>query len=784
MIKTRFGRFVAMVLAFVMALSFNVFAAAGKITFIVTGDSIHGDGGHTAYQEWINTSYELTDGVSVGDIMQSVLTANGYKYVYEDSGYGNYLSSITTPSGDELAEFTNGSKSGWMYKVNGTIPSTTMDETNPVAGDTVEIFYVDDYEAEIYGYYSTVNVTPSTANVVIKNSEGKVVEPSWGAYSLFNGDYTYKASADGYVSEIGDFTVSGAGVSLDITLREADKNVEWGLFRKDANGVPVVKASTPTPDSVKVKWATRVKSGWSSMAGSVIANDYIYTVESSNLLKIDKTTGEIIAKAKLDSSIGYTYFLSYGDGKIFVQLGKGQVEALNADDLTKVWTSEMPNGETNGQGLTPVYYNDGRVYAGSVVTGNTGSGYYYCLDSATGKNIWTITGDKGTYNGFYWSGATAVGDYIVFGGEGGTLRVVDEKGNVVDSYNVSADIRAGVTYSDGKIYFTDKTGYIHSMDITDGKLSNHKSVLINENANASTSTPAVYNGKVYVCAGGKYPSGYFSVFDTDLNQIYTYKTAYNAQSSPLISDNNGDINVYFTLNGSTGDLLVYDGTDCKTLIDLSTYKQYCIHSPIADNNGTIYYQNDSGYLVALARYGAEDILNNSPKNTDINTELSGDWSISNANDVVSAKTSSDNATMTVTVNGPAVFYYEMALSDNDNAGTLTLKNNGVEVATLTNENTNKNYIVLGEGENKLTWTYSKSSTTDEQAYAVVNGLRAADKGDSNLDGKVDITDVVLGQKYLSDSSAITDTLGQKAINADGEITKADIANILKTIMKR
>ena len=47
-----------------------------------------------------------------------------------------------------------------------------------------------------------------------------------------------------------------------------------------------------------------------------------------------------------------------------------------------------------------------------------------------------------------------------------------------------------------------------------------------------------------------------------------------------------------------------------------------------------------------------------------------------------------------------------------------------------------------------------------------------------------LTDVVLGQKYLSDSSAITDTLGQKAINADGEITKADIANILKTIMKR
>ena len=612
MTKTRFSRFVSMVLALVMALSFNVFAAADKITFIVTGDTIHGDGGHTAYQEWINTTYDVT-GEDAGKILQNVLTNNGYTYDYSVGQYGGYLSSITTPAGDTLAAYTNGSKSGWMTKLNGEMAASSIDQIVPSAGDTVEVFYVDDYEAEIYGYYSTINVNPDTATLEVKNSAGDVIEPSWGSYSFFNGNYTYKASADGYVTKTGDFTVSGAGVTIDIVLDKdnssdltteattdnTDTNVEWGLFRKDATGTPVVKAQTPTPDNVEVKWATQVKTGWSAMAGSVIANNCIYTAESSNVLKIDKTTGEILAKGTLDSAIGYTYFISYGDGKIFVQLGKGQVEALNADDLTKVWTSEMPNGDTNGQGLTPIYYNNGRVYAGSVVTGKTGSGYYYCLNAETGENIWTITGEKGSYNGFYWSGATAVGDYIVFGCEGGTLRVVDEKGNVVDSYNVSADIRAGVTYSNGKIYFTDKTGYIHSMDITDGKLSNHKSVLINESANASTSTPAVYNGKVYVCAGGKYPSGYFSVFDTDLNQIYTYKTAYNAQSSPLIGDNNGVINVYFTLNGPNGDLLVYDGTDCKTLIDLSAYKNYCIHSPIADSNGTIYYQNDSGYIVAI-----------------------------------------------------------------------------------------------------------------------------------------------------------------------------------------
>ncbi len=612
MIKTKFSRFVAIILAFVMALSFNVFASADKITFIVTGDTIHGTSGHTAYEEWINTNYDVT-GEDAGTILQNVLTDNGYSCDYSVGQYGGYLSSITTPKGDTLAAYTNGSKSGWMTKVNGEMASTSIDQVIPNAGDTVEVFYVDDYEAEIYGYYSTINVNPDTATLEVKNSDGKVIEPSWGSYSFFNGNYTYKASAEGYVTKTGDFTVSGAGVTIDIVLdkvnssesttetttNNTDTNVEWGLFRKDTKGIPVVKAQTPTPDNVKVKWATQIKNGWSAMAGSVIANNCIYTAESTNVLKIDKTTGEIIAKATLDSAIGYTYFIAYGDGKIFVQLDKGQVEALNADDLSKLWTSELPGDETNSQGLTPIYYNKGRVYAGTVVTGNNGSGYYYCLDALTGEYIWKIAGEKGSYNGFYWSGATAVDNYIVFGGEGGKLSVVDTNGNLVDSYNVSSDIRAGVTYSNGKIYFTDKVGFIHSMDITNGKLSNHKSVIINENANGSTSTPAVYNGKVYVCGNGKYPSGYFSVFDTDLNQIYTYKTENNAQSSPLIGDNNGVINVYFTVNGPNGDLLVYNGTDCKTLIDLSEYKNYCIHSPIADSNGTIYYQNDSGYIVAI-----------------------------------------------------------------------------------------------------------------------------------------------------------------------------------------
>lgn len=618
MIRTKFGRYVAMLLALVMTLSINVFAAADTITFIVTGDSIHSEGAHTNYEEWINTSYELT-GENTGEIMQNVLSANGYGFDYSVGQWGGYLSSITTPEGDTLGSGTNGSKSGWMVKVNDVMPDVSMDQVYPSGGDIVEIFYIDDYEAEIYGYYSTITVSPDTAELTVYNSDGGVVEPSYGAYSFFNGSYSYSASAEGYVTKTGDFTVSGAGVFLDIVLEKDDAqtdsttesttesvnaDVEWGLFRKNSSNNGVITADTPIPENAEIKWSAKVKDGWDPLTGIAVANNAIYTATGSTMYKLDKNTGEVLAKASLDSSIGYTYFIAYGGGKVFVQLGKGEIQAFDKD-LNNLWTSALPNGETSAQGISPVYYNNGRVYSGTVsTTGN--KGYYYCLDADNGEYIWTVEGQKGQYDGFYWSGCVAVDDYIVFGGESGILSLVDSQGNVVDTYKANGDIRSAVAYDNGTLYFTDKLGYIYSVPVSNGSFGDAKFALINENAIASTSTPAIYDGKIYVGAGGKYPNGYFSVFDTDLTQLYTAELEGNVQSSPLVAVNGSDVNVYFTLNNAQGNIMVYNGNDVQKLIDTADYQNYCLYSPVADNEGNIYYQNDSGYIVAIGKSKTEE----------------------------------------------------------------------------------------------------------------------------------------------------------------------------------
>lgn len=638
MIKTKFSRFAAMLTAFIMALSFNVIAnGADTITFIVTGDSIHSEGNHSSYEEWINTSYEL-NGENVGEIMQNVLAQYGYSCDYSVGQWGGYLSSVTTPDGNTLGAYTNGSKSGWMSSVNDIMPDVSMDQVYPSAGDVVEIFYIDDYEAEIYGYYSTITVTPDTASLTVYSSDGAVIEPSWGAYSLFNGKYSYNASAEGYITKTGDFVVSGAGVTLDIVLDKentsddtttestteeaVDKGVEWGLFRKNTSNNGIVNADTPNNENASVKWATKLKDDWSAFSGIAIANDAVYTVTGSTVYKLDKNSGEIIEKADLDSSIGYTYFISYGEGKVFVQLGKGEIEALDSN-LNKLWTSTVPMGDSDGQGLSPVYCNNGKVYSGTVNTYD-GKGYYYCLNAENGEYIWTVEGEQGSYNGFYWSGCVAVGDYIAVGGEGGSLYLIDAEGNICDTFKANSDIRSTVVYDNGLLYFTDKLGYIYSVEVDNGKFGASKSAIINENATASTSTPAIYDGKVYVGAGGMYPKGYFSVLDTDLNQIYTVELEGSVQSSPLVAVNGSDVNVYFTCNNAEGSLMVYDGTAVNKLIDTTDYMNYCIHSPIADSEGTVYYQNDSGYVAAIGKTFEETTETTTETTTENLTEITTD----------------------------------------------------------------------------------------------------------------------------------------------------------------
>ncbi len=128
------------------------------VKFTLLGDSIHGEGGtsHTLkknnLEAWIaQTSVTLPKNSKVIDMFAKVLNQNGYRWINsekENSTSGNYISSITTPDGETLAEFTNGPRSGWMYTLNGEHTNLGVSQQKLKDGDRIVFHYTDDYTAE------------------------------------------------------------------------------------------------------------------------------------------------------------------------------------------------------------------------------------------------------------------------------------------------------------------------------------------------------------------------------------------------------------------------------------------------------------------------------------------------------------------------------------------------------------------------------------------------------------------------------------------------------------
>ena len=108
-----------------------------RVTFTLRGDTVHEDGAHSgAYPAWLTeSSYTLTQGATALDLFKRALDANGY--TYELSG-GSYISSITSPSGVTLEEFSNGPYSGWLYEINGEQPQVSMGDYTLKNGDEME----------------------------------------------------------------------------------------------------------------------------------------------------------------------------------------------------------------------------------------------------------------------------------------------------------------------------------------------------------------------------------------------------------------------------------------------------------------------------------------------------------------------------------------------------------------------------------------------------------------------------------------------------------------------
>lgn len=458
--------------------------------------------------------------------------------------------------------------------------------------------------------------------------------------------------------------------TVSVTLERAPEtsfkklSAEWPSFRYDSdnNGVISAKAPTTANDAV-LYWAKKIGDGYSTGAASspIIVDGYIYCYAGTNIFKVDKISGEIVASAKMVGNSSFSIVPpTYADGMLFVGLSNGRIQAFDADTLESLWIYKDILG---GQPNCPITYSDGYIYTG-FWRGETRNCNYVCI-SVTDEDpddtkeaklpSWTYT-KKG---GFYWAEAYVAKDYLFIGtddGESGyttgyaSLLAMDKKtGKVVDSVvmpNVG-DIRCCITHDNGKLYFTSKGGYFYSVEVNEAtgdiledtlkyiKLDNcHDSL---RNPPMSTSTPTVYNGRAYIGVSGVSQFGMYSGHNITVIDLNEWKIAYSVptqgypQTSTVLTTaydkGDGTVYIYMFDNFTPGKLRVLcdkpgatepvNGTVTEQYYNPNTGEtesyqaphtlftpygaqaQYCVCSPVIDSDGFIYFKNDSAYLMML-----------------------------------------------------------------------------------------------------------------------------------------------------------------------------------------
>ncbi len=406
-------------------------------------------------------------------------------------------------------------------------------------------------------------------------------------------------------------------------------SAQWKNFRNSDANMAVTAAETPKAGAAALRWANDLGTDWvTNPSVQIIVDGCLVTMSAKKIYKLSLEDGSIVREGDMaeTSSFGYTPPVYCGDlGLIIAPLGRGTLQAFDAVTLETRWVYKDAIG---GQSQSPVAYSDGRIYAGFWM-GDTKDANFVCVSAETGEPEWSYT----VKGGFYWAGALAVGDFIAVGtddgapaSETGDSKLLVFKKTYAPGETVvpvsSADLKgcgdqhSCIAFADGTVYFTTRGGYLCSAEIdpSTGEVSGLRTVKL---AAPTVSTPVVYGDHLYLGVGGGLLSpggspGFVIADRNTLETLTTVKTRASVQCSPLLSTaylgEEGRLYFYITYNAEPGgiDLVTVEPDDPFTaelfeLYDAKGYEQYCIASPICDEDGNLYYKNDSGAVISVGR---------------------------------------------------------------------------------------------------------------------------------------------------------------------------------------
>lgn len=641
---------------------------------------------------------------------------------------------------------------------------------------------------------------PTDADVVVTCNNGTELTPNAdGSYDVIfyqvggttkvdKLTYTYIVSSEGYLSKTGSIgSFEGDNLEIDVTLEntlgpqpEEISDVDWKNFRNSDVNMGITSAQTPKK-AAALRWTQNMGSGWGSAPSvPIIVDNKIIVMSGQKLYMLDEETGEIVKSVDMVSSPNFGYTPpTYAKGMIFCPLSNGTIQAFNATTLESLWVYK---DALSGQSLSPITYSDGYIYTG-FWNGESREANYVCLYAADEDTEQSNEPKMATWThkqsgGFYWAGSVVVGDALIVGtDDGGSEGSVNHSylysfnkktGEIISQIALekAGDQRSSIAYdaSTGKIYFTTKGGYLYSAAVnSNGEIGN----VIKKNYSAQiTSTPVVYNGRVYFGIGSGISTsgstGSFVAADANtLETIFKIDLKGYPQSSALLStayENEGWLYFYSTYNNKPGGIsLIKVKTNAKSatdtevieIYDAADYEEYCIASIICGDDGTLYYKNDSGNMFAV---GAPSVANVEKLIDSIGTiSLESKGPISAARGAYDSLSSSDKKTVS---NYDKLLAAEVLYKEYERADAVDQKINAIGKVTLSSDALIK----------MARMAYETLSSSEKEKVTKLSVLTEAEAKLKELQS-VDTEQIEKVEKLI-------DAIGQVTINAESRIKKA------------
>lgn len=445
--------------------------------------------------------------------------------------------------------------------------------------------------------------------------------------------------------------------AVPITLQKADANpnivdfnAEWANFRgtDSNNGVTSAKTPISAADGM-LYWAVKLGDGYSSDAVSspILVDNCLIVYAGEHIYRVNKATGVVEATGQMAGKSSFAINgPTYYDGILLVGLSNGRIQAFSAKTLESLWLYTDPLG---GQPNCPITILNGYAYTG-FWNGEDKDGSFVCV-SLTDEDPENQAEEKAATwrmvqnGGFYWAGAYACDDFVMVGTDDGKtacsyLYLLDPlTGKVLDSRSgFDGDIRSTICYDKDTdaYYFTSKGGGFYRIKVQGKTITacdgmELKNGIKDETA-MSTSTPVVYNGRAYIGVSGTgqftaYSGHNITVIDLENLEIaYSVPTQGYPQTSGMLTtayeQESGYVYVYFFDNYTPGKLRILrdkKGQNEANYLTSETFNdetyqtayalfspngkqaQYAICSPVTDSDGTIYFKNDSAFLMAFGR---------------------------------------------------------------------------------------------------------------------------------------------------------------------------------------